>query len=45
MTRKFSAASAAKLLATPLDRVALAEERLPYEELDQLTMEILMGVR
>jgi len=45
LTRRFSAANAKKLLATPLDRVALAEERLPYEKLDQLTMEVLMGVR
>ncbi|MGI8785726.1 MAG: xylose isomerase [Acidobacteriota bacterium] len=29
----------------PLDRTALARRPLPYERLDQLTMEILMGVR
>ena len=34
-----------KLLEAPLDRVELAKARLPYEELDQLTMEVLMGVR
>ena len=27
------------------DRVELAKARLPYEQLDQLTMEVLMGVR
>jgi len=45
LTRKFSADNARKLLAAPLDRIKLARERLPYEQLDQLTMEILMGVR
>ena len=34
-----------KLLAAPLDRVELAAAPLPYERLDQLTMELLMGVR
>ncbi len=29
----------------PLDRVKLAEAPLPYEKLDQLTMEVLMGAR
>jgi xylose isomerase len=45
LTTKFSAANAKKLLAAPLDRIELAKARLPYEELDQLTMEVLMGVR
>ena len=45
MTKKFSSANAKKLLSAPLDRVKLAEEPLPYERLDQLTMEVLMGVR
>jgi len=45
LTRKFSAESAQKLLAAKLDRVELAEAPLPYEKLDQLTMEVLMGVR
>jgi len=44
LTRKFSTGNAKKLLAEPLDRVKLAEARLPYEKLDQLTMEVLMGV-
>jgi xylose isomerase len=45
LTKKFSPDAAKKLLAMPLDRVQLAEAPLPYEKLDQLTMEILMGVR
>jgi xylose isomerase len=44
LTRTFSLASAKKLLAAPLDPKALAVG-LPYEKLDQLTMEVLMGVR
>jgi xylose isomerase len=45
LTKQFSAANAKKLLAAPLDRVKLATARLPYEKLDQLTMEIIMGTR
>jgi len=45
LTRKFSSANAKKLLNQPLDRVALTNKPLPYEKLDQLTMEVLMGVR
>jgi xylose isomerase len=45
LTKKFSAGNAKKLLDAPLDRIELAKARLPYEELDQLTMEILMGVK
>jgi xylose isomerase len=45
LTKKYSTGNASKLLAAPLDRVELAKARLPYEQLDQLTMEILMGVR
>jgi xylose isomerase len=45
LTAKYSKANAAKLLDAPLDRVELAEAPLPYERLDQLTMELLMGVR
>jgi xylose isomerase len=44
LTKKFSAGNAKKLLDAPLDRIELAKARLPYEALDQLTMEILMGV-
>ncbi|MEA2709098.1 MAG: xylose isomerase [Phycisphaerales bacterium] len=45
LTKKFSDANAKKLLSAPLDRVELAKAPLPYEKLDQLTMELLMGVR
>jgi xylose isomerase len=45
LTKKFSAQNAKKLLGAPLDRAKLAEAPLPYERLDQLTMEVLMGVR
>jgi xylose isomerase len=45
LTANYSRANAAKLLAAPLDRVALAAVPLPYERLDQLTMEVIMGVR
>jgi xylose isomerase len=45
LTKKFSKDNAKKLLAAPLDRVELAKARLPYEELDQLTFEILTGAR
>jgi hypothetical protein len=31
--------------ATVIDRAALAAARLPYEQLDQLTMDVLLGVR
>jgi hypothetical protein len=29
----------------PLDRIELAKRVLPYERLDQLTIDILLGVR
>jgi xylose isomerase len=45
LTRKFSTSSAKQLLDANLDRVELADARLPYERLDQLTMEVIMGVR
>ncbi|HZL37446.1 MAG TPA: xylose isomerase [Tepidisphaeraceae bacterium] len=45
LTRKFSGQNAKKLLIAPLDRVELAKHPLPYERLDQLTMELLMGIR
>ena len=45
ITRKYTPEGAAKLLETGLDRKALTESPLPYEKLDQLTMEVLMGVR
>lgn len=45
LTKNYSSGNAKKLLAAPLDRIELAKARLPYEQLDQLTMEVLMGVR
>ena len=45
LTKKFSTSNAKALLAAPLNRIKLAEAPLPYEKLDQLTMEVLMGVR
>jgi len=40
-----SAASVKALAAMDLDRIELAKAPLHYEKLDQLTMEVLMGVR
>jgi xylose isomerase len=45
ITKKFTADGAKKLYNADLDRIELAAAPLPYEKLDQLTMEILMGVR
>jgi len=42
---KFSKDGAAALLVHDFDRHALAATKLPYERLDQLTMDILLGVR
>jgi xylose isomerase len=42
---RYSSAGRDALLAAPLDRVALARERLAYERLDQLTIEVLLGIR
>ncbi len=41
----YARTGAQKLLATSFDRNALAQKGLQYERLDQLTMELLMGVR
>lgn len=41
----YSADVAAKLGAENFDRVAMNKRRLPYEHLDQLTIELLFGVR
>jgi xylose isomerase len=42
---KYSAAHRDALLNRDFDRVALASKGLGYERLDQLTMEVLLGVR
>jgi xylose isomerase len=41
----YSAEKAAALKAASFDRVALGARGLAYERLDQLTVELLMGVR
>jgi xylose isomerase len=42
---KYSAANAKELRALALDRKALAARKLPYEKLDQLLVDLLLGVR
>ena len=41
----YSAQQRDALLSMPFDRVALARKGLAYERLDQLTMDVLLGVR
>ena len=41
----YTRAKADKIKALPLDRTELAAKKLPYEQLDQLTVDILFGVR
>jgi xylose isomerase len=45
MVGKYSAQKAASLKEQPFDRIALGERGLPYERLDQLTVELLLGTR
>jgi xylose isomerase len=45
LTKVYSPANVKKLNAVRFDRHRLATEPLPYERLDQLTMELIMGVR
>lgn len=42
---KYEKEGARKLTAYDFDRAKLAAKKLPYERLDQLTMDILLGVR
>jgi xylose isomerase len=44
-TKKYSKESADALLARPFDKDAILKKRLPYERLDQLTVDILTGTR
>jgi xylose isomerase len=44
-TAPFSQAHLQKLLAYEFDRATLAAKPLPYERLDQLTIEVLLGAR
>ena len=41
----YSTGKAAALKAHPFDRVALGQRGQPYEQLDQLTVDLLLGVR
>jgi xylose isomerase len=43
--KKYSRAGAAKLLTHAFDRHSISQKRLPYERLDQLTVDLLLGVR
>jgi xylose isomerase len=42
---RYTPARAAALKAQPFDRKAIASRGLKYERLDQLTVELLLGVR
>ncbi|HEV8366316.1 MAG TPA: xylose isomerase [Pyrinomonadaceae bacterium] len=42
---RYSRAKAEGIKAAPVDRAQLANKPLPYERLDQLTIDILLGVR
>jgi xylose isomerase len=42
---RYSKKGAAALLSHVFDREAILKKRLPYERLDQLTVDILTGVR
>jgi xylose isomerase len=44
-TGKYSKKGAEALLAHSFDKDAILRKRLPYERLDQLTVDILAGVR
>jgi len=45
LTKSFSKQNAKKLLAAQFDRKKLAARKLPYEELDQLVCDLMLGVR
>jgi len=45
LMESYSRAKAAQLKAMTLDRAELTTRKLPYERLDQLTVDILLGVR
>jgi xylose isomerase len=45
LMESYSPAKAAQLKSMTLDRTALTNRKLPYERLDQLTVDILLGVR
>jgi xylose isomerase len=43
--KKYSKKNSAALLACDFDKPAMMRKNLPYEKLDQLTMDLLLGVR
>ncbi len=43
--KRYSAEAVAKLRSTDFDRVGIGKKGLAYERLDQLTIEVLLGVR
>jgi xylose isomerase len=45
MLSHYSRENAFQLLAHPFDKDAILKKRLPYERLDQLTIDMLLGVR
>jgi xylose isomerase len=45
VTGRYSRDNASALKSTTLDRAAMGERGLPYERLDQLTIDLLLGVR
>ena len=45
LMESYSPAKAAQLKSMTLDRAELTTRKLPYERLDQLTMDLLLGVR
>jgi len=44
-TKKYTKKAATELLAHPFDKDVILKKRLPYERLDQLTIDILLGAR
>jgi xylose isomerase len=42
---QYTSEKAAALKAASFDRIALGKKGIPYEKLDQLTVEVLLGVR
>lgn len=42
---QFTKERAAQIKALPLDRLELAKKKLPYEKLDQLVIDLLLGIR
>jgi len=45
LARSYSSANAKGVLAMQFDRQELAQRPLPYERLDQLTMDVLLGIK